>query len=254
MPSRRACTKSTPRPSTATKRQKRAPNHRQEQAFIREFTGIDPGLNLFARPNRAELRIAEIRVGEAERSHRLVPAGNGVIVRIPVRRDILDAQGVAAENPHDDPRVAAEDRLRATLVVGARAADIIFARRQVEHGPLAEDEAKGHQLLQICAVMVVPFPFEWIGAGSNPFKGERDYHYGADLQELVALRLIFGQRAMFDLTAREYYISGTGSDDKRGTETIFRGNAGIIVRIFGRNALGIQYVASHRDAHYRSEE
>ena len=90
------------------------------------------------------------------------------------------------------------------------------------------------------------------GAGTNPFKGERDYHYGADLQELVALRLIFGQRAMFDLTAREYYISGTGSDDKRGTETIFRGNAGIIVRIFGRNALGIQYVASHRDAHYNA--
>jgi len=57
---------------------------------------------------------------------------------------------------------------------------------------------------------------------------------------------------MFDLTARDYYISGTGSDDTRGTEAIFHGNAGITVRIFGRNALGLQYIASHRDSHYNS--
>ena len=88
------------------------------------------------------------------------------------------------------------------------------------------------------------------GAGTNRFKGERDYHYGITPQGLVALRVIFGERAMIDLTAREYYISGTGSDDKLGTETIFRGDSGIVVRVYGRNALGIHYVASHRDAHY----
>lgn len=90
------------------------------------------------------------------------------------------------------------------------------------------------------------------GAGTEFFKGERDYHYGITPQGLLALRVIFGKRAMFDLTAREYYISGMGSDDRRGTETIFRGNAGLIVRVYGRNALGIQFVASHRDAHYKT--
>jgi hypothetical protein len=88
------------------------------------------------------------------------------------------------------------------------------------------------------------------GAGTEHFKGDRDYHFGITPQGLVALRLIFGERAMIDLTAREYYISGLGSDDKRGTETIFRGNAGIVFRVYGRNALGIEYVTSHRDAHY----
>src|SRR4029077_14640447 len=34
---------------------------------------------------------------------------------------------------------------------------------------------------------------------------ERDYHYGATPQGLLALRLIFGDRAMIDLTGREYY-------------------------------------------------
>jgi hypothetical protein len=57
---------------------------------------------------------------------------------------------------------------------------------------------------------------------------------------------------MLDLTARDFYISGTGSDDKLGTEQIFRGDTGITVRVFGRHALGIHYVGSHRDAHYFS--
>ncbi len=87
-------------------------------------------------------------------------------------------------------------------------------------------------------------------AGTYHIVGDRDYHYGATPQELLALRLIFGERAMFDLTARDYYISGTGPDDKLGTETIFRADAGFVIRVYGRNALGIQYVSSHRDAHY----
>lgn len=90
------------------------------------------------------------------------------------------------------------------------------------------------------------------GAGTNRIKGQRDYHYGVTPQVLCTLRLILGQRAMLDVTARDYYISGTGSDDKLGTETIFRGNVGLTVRVFGRNALGIQYVASHRDGHYHT--
>jgi hypothetical protein len=87
-------------------------------------------------------------------------------------------------------------------------------------------------------------------AGTNQILGQRDYHYGATPQGLTALRLIFGQRVMADLTGRAYYISGTGSDDVKGTETIMRGNAGLTVRFYGRNAIGLQYVESRRNAHY----
>ena len=44
-------------------------------------------------------------------------------------------------------------------------------------------------------------------AGSVQRTDERDYHYGATPQGLLALRLIFGDRAMIDLTGREYYVS-----------------------------------------------
>ena len=89
-----------------------------------------------------------------------------------------------------------------------------------------------------------------ITAVGNPAEGERDYHYGFVPQGLLALRIIFGEAAMLDLTGREYYVSGTGSDDKTGLEKIFRGNASFTVRVYGRHGIGVQYVESHRDAHY----
>jgi hypothetical protein len=65
---------------------------------------------------------------------------------------------------------------------------------------------------------------------------------------LLAARLILGDKAMFDLTVREYYISGFGSTQTDGSERIFRGNASFTVSIYKRHALGIQYVMSVRDA------
>jgi hypothetical protein len=87
-------------------------------------------------------------------------------------------------------------------------------------------------------------------AGNVSGSGERDYHYGIAPQGLLGLRLIFGDRAMLDATARGYYISGMGSTETGGNETIGRLTTGLTVRVYGRHALGIQYQASGRDAHY----
>jgi hypothetical protein len=87
-------------------------------------------------------------------------------------------------------------------------------------------------------------------AGNIAGSGERDYHYGIAPQGLLALRLILGDRAMLDATGRGYYISGLGSTERGGSETIARLNGGLTVRIYGRHALGIQYLASSRDANY----
>jgi hypothetical protein len=90
----------------------------------------------------------------------------------------------------------------------------------------------------------------YAAAGNVTQVGERDYHYGVAPQGLLALRLIFGDRAMLDLTGRAYYLSGVGGNDPGGTENVDRLNAGFTCRIYGRHALGIQYVASLRDARY----
>lgn len=78
----------------------------------------------------------------------------------------------------------------------------------------------------------------------------RDYHFGVTPQALATIRFIAGDRVMFDLGAREYYVSGLGSDDIRGSETIFRGNVGFNVRIVSGHALGARFVSSTRDARY----
>ena len=88
-------------------------------------------------------------------------------------------------------------------------------------------------------------------AGTIPrADGLRDYHYGATPQGLLALRFIFGRRTMLDFTARDYYVSGTGSDDSTGSEQTFRGDIGLTFRLFKHQAVGIEYVESHRHGHY----
>ncbi len=90
----------------------------------------------------------------------------------------------------------------------------------------------------------------YAAAGNVAQVGERDYHYGVAPQGLVAFRLLFGNRAMFDVTGRRYTISGNGGDDPGGRESINRLNLGLTVRIFRSQALGLQYIASSRDAVY----
>jgi hypothetical protein len=90
----------------------------------------------------------------------------------------------------------------------------------------------------------------YAAAGNVTQVGERDYHYGVAPQGLLGLRLILGDKAMFDLTGRAYYLTGMGGEDPGGREAIDRLNMGFTVRIYGRHALGIQYAASIRDAQY----
>jgi len=87
-------------------------------------------------------------------------------------------------------------------------------------------------------------------AGAVAAVGLRDYHYGIAPQGLAALRFIFADKFMADVTGRRYYITGSGGSDPQGREAINRLDAGLTFRIHGRHALGIQYLASTREAHY----
>ncbi|HRI37590.1 MAG TPA: DUF3943 domain-containing protein [Nitrospira sp.] len=87
-------------------------------------------------------------------------------------------------------------------------------------------------------------------AGNVQRREERDYHYGTTGQGLLALRLIFGDRALIDFTGREYYVSGLMSPEPRGQENMLRGEASLTIRVIGSHGLALRYAISHRDAHY----
>ncbi|WP_236027062.1 DUF3943 domain-containing protein [Geomonas diazotrophica] len=78
---------------------------------------------------------------------------------------------------------------------------------------------------------------------------ERGYHYGATPQVLLAMKLLFGDRTMVDLTGRWYYVSSWGPDHD-GSESVFRGHGGLTVRVYGRHAIGLRYSESIRDTNY----
>ncbi|OYY93596.1 MAG: hypothetical protein B7Y41_12025 [Hydrogenophilales bacterium 28-61-23] len=87
-------------------------------------------------------------------------------------------------------------------------------------------------------------------AGTIHGLGERDYHYGATPQALLAFRLMFGKRAVLDMTARSYYVSDVASTEDRGSERIFRGDAALTVRVRGPHAVTLRYNESRRNARY----
>lgn len=55
---------------------------------------------------------------------------------------------------------------------------------------------------------------------------------------------------MVDLPGRAYDLTSMGGGDPEGSEAINRLNMGFTVRIYGRHALGFQYIASIRDTVY----
>jgi hypothetical protein len=75
---------------------------------------------------------------------------------------------------------------------------------------------------------------------------ERANQYGVAPQALLALRLIFGERASLDLTAREYFVKDV-SGGRGGHDNVVRADASITWRIHRQHAVSVRYQLSRRD-------
>lgn len=89
-----------------------------------------------------------------------------------------------------------------------------------------------------------------VTAPSPQGEGQRNYHYGIAPESIVALRLVFGERAALDATARGYYISRLAASESTGSETIDRFNVALTVRVFDLHGLTLSYSQSTRDGRY----
>jgi hypothetical protein len=81
---------------------------------------------------------------------------------------------------------------------------------------------------------------------------DNDYHYGVAPQALAAFRLIFGNKASIDLTAREYFVSNVATDraGRDGHDNIARTDLAFTWRIQKQHAVSVRYIYSQRDATY----
>jgi len=78
---------------------------------------------------------------------------------------------------------------------------------------------------------------------------EGDYHYGLAPQALLALRLIFGNKASLDVTGREYFVTNVAGATS-GHDNIIRTDLAFTWRIQGQHAISFRYLWNRRDATY----
>ncbi|HEX5127353.1 MAG TPA: DUF3943 domain-containing protein [Rhodocyclaceae bacterium] len=79
---------------------------------------------------------------------------------------------------------------------------------------------------------------------------ENDYHYGVAPQALVSTRMIFGDAASLDLSAREYFVSNVAASSNGGHDNIVRVDATLMVRVYRQHAIALKYLMSRRDAFF----
>ncbi len=87
----------------------------------------------------------------------------------------------------------------------------------------------------------------YAAVGTVNSSAERDYHYGAAPQALLALRVIHGNDTSLDLTLRDYYVSGV-SNIGGGHDNIARADIGLTMRINKLHAITVKYLWNRRDA------
>ena len=78
---------------------------------------------------------------------------------------------------------------------------------------------------------------------------ERSNQYGVAPQILLALRLIMGDRAALDLTAREYFVSNV-SGSHNAHDNVVRTDASLTWRIHREHAVALRYQLSRRDSNF----
>jgi hypothetical protein len=87
----------------------------------------------------------------------------------------------------------------------------------------------------------------YAAVGTVRGSGDADYHYGVAPQALLALRLILGEKAAVDVTAREYFVTGV-ADNGGGHDNISRVDLAFTWRIHRQHAVAIKYLWNRRDA------
>lgn len=88
----------------------------------------------------------------------------------------------------------------------------------------------------------------WAGGGSVEKLYQRDYHYGPGAAAVTDLRLLFGNRLILDLGAREYFISGAYATQH--SEDITWTSGALTARVVGPHALTASAAWSRRHASY----
>jgi len=90
----------------------------------------------------------------------------------------------------------------------------------------------------------------WAGGGSIEKLFDRDYHYGPGTLGVIDLRGIVSDRVTFDLSVREYWISGAYATNR--SEDVTWSRAALTVRLYGPHGITASLDFARRRSTYPS--
>jgi hypothetical protein len=90
----------------------------------------------------------------------------------------------------------------------------------------------------------------YTAAGTVRSAAENDFNYGVAPQALLAARLIYGDRAAIDVTAREYFVTRVAAPERGGRENIARLDAAFTWRVHKRHGVSLKYLGNRRDVRF----
>ena len=93
----------------------------------------------------------------------------------------------------------------------------------------------------------------YAAVGTVNGRGEKDYHYGVAPQALLAVRMIDRNRTSLDVTAREYFVSRTGTSPG-GKDNIARAEISLTTRVHNLHAITVKYLWNRRNASFPGME
>lgn len=92
--------------------------------------------------------------------------------------------------------------------------------------------------------------YGFTSTGTIDSSAERDYDYGFAPQLGLALRVLFGDAAVFDLSARKYFAGEVANAPGNGKDQVLRADAAFTLRLQRHHALSLKYVTSRRDTQF----
>jgi hypothetical protein len=87
----------------------------------------------------------------------------------------------------------------------------------------------------------------YTSTGTVHATADRLWHYGYTPQAMLSLRVVLGDKLLFDTTAREFFDGKLTSPGADGNDRVFRGDASLTWRIHQNHAIALKYITSRRD-------
>lgn len=87
----------------------------------------------------------------------------------------------------------------------------------------------------------------YTSTGTIRANSDHQWHYGWAPQAMLGVRLVLGDKLLFDTTAQQFFDGKLTSPGPGGNDRVFRADASLTYRLYRNHAIALKYITSRRD-------